>query len=247
MPSAMKLHHSLVLIAAAVAPFVSSVASATLAPSINVDGLLLGEPNITGISTNMGTGAGSIGNLINQTAFNPQYTSLSTDFDSFLNSTTSDANPGVNGWRSMAPMTTGFVSFTLDKSYSITGIGLWLANSSGTNINFQVQDFSVYADSDADPTNGLGTLMGSFTAQQITTPSPFAGQAWGLPSDNWTAANTQFIQLEILSNYGGTSTFLGEVVFATVPEPMTLLGASAAAGFGAFFKRRQNKSKSTNA
>ncbi|MFN9175724.1 MAG: hypothetical protein ACK58N_14800 [Synechocystis sp.] len=57
----MKLHHFLVLIAAAVAPFVSSVASATLAPSINVDGLLLGKPNITGISTNMGTGAGSIG------------------------------------------------------------------------------------------------------------------------------------------------------------------------------------------
>jgi hypothetical protein len=242
----MKLNHSLVLIAAAATPFVSSVASATLAPNINVDGFLLGSPNITGVSTNMGTGAGDIANLINQTAFNPQYTSLSTDFDSFLNSATSDANPSVNGWRSMAPMKTGVISFSLDKSYLITGLGLWLANSSGTNIDFQVQNFSVYADSDVDTTNGLGTLMGSFTAQQITTPSPFAGQAWGLPSGGWTAVNTQFIQLEILSNYGGTSTSLGEVAFATdVPEPMTLLGASAAAGFGAFFKRRQGKSQST--
>ncbi|MEB3160181.1 MAG: PEP-CTERM sorting domain-containing protein, partial [Synechocystis sp.] len=243
-PSAMKLQHSLVLLAAMAAPFVSSAASATLAPNIVVDGLLLGEPNITGVTTTMGTGAGDLNNLINQSNFNPQYTSLSTDFDSFLNSATTNANPGTNGWRSSAPDKTGFLSFTLDKPYFITGIGLWLANAAASNIDNQVQEFSVFADSDANPLNGAGTLMGTFTAQQLSTGNPFVGQAWGLPSDNWTAKTTQFIQLRIDSNYGGDTTSLGEVAFATdvVPEPMTLLGASAAAGLGAFFKRRQQKS-----
>ena len=241
----MKLSLPLVLLAAAATPFVSSAASATLAPGIMVDGLLLGTPNITGVSTNMGIAVNTdIFDLINLSGLSANYDSLSTDFDDFLNGTTSTANPSLVGWRSTAPNSTGFISFTLDKSYLITGIGLWLANANPLNIDRQLKDFSVYADDDDNPVNGLGIKMGSFTAQQIATGSPFAGQAWGIPSDDWTAVNTQFIQLQIESNFGANSTSLGEVAFATdaVPEPMTLLGASAAAGFGAFFKRRQGKS-----
>lgn len=237
----MTLKHALLLLATAATPFVSSNALATLAPNVNVDGLLLGEPNITGVSTNMGTAAGNIGSIINQSNFGnfgPEYTSLSTDFSNFVNTAVSDANPMSTGWRSATP--TGVVTFTLDQPYLITGIGLWQSNA--VNTTRQVQGFAVYADTDADTTNGLGTLMGSFTAQQLTTGAPFGGQGWGIASDPWTASTTQFINFEILSNYGDTSSSLGEVVFATVPEPMTLLGASAAAGFGAFFKRRQGKS-----
>jgi len=235
MLGSMKLKHSLVLLAAVATPFVASAASATLAPNIAVGGLLLGAPNITGVTTTMGTRAGNLNNLINQSVLNPQYTSLSTDFDDFLNTTTSPANPSQNGWRSAIGSPTGFLSFALDKSYSITGIGLWQSNA--LNTNRQIQNFAVYAGTNADPLVGLGTLMGTFTAQQITSGAPFPAQGWSLAS-----AKTQFIHLEILSNYGDTSTSLGEVAFATVPEPMTLLGASAAAGFGAFFKRRQGKS-----
>lgn len=240
----MNVHQSSVLLAAAATLMAASSASATFAPNINVDGVLLGEPNITGVTTTMGTSAGNVSKLINQSDFAPPYVSLSTDFDSFLNSATTPANPIVNGWRSADGTTAGYVTFAFDQAYSITGIGLWQSNA--VNVDRQLQNFAVYADSDANPNNGLGTLMGSFTAQQITTGSPFAGQAWGQPSDAWTAATTQFVHLNILSNYGATSTSLGEVAFATptstvVPEPITLLGAGAAAGMGAFFKRRQKK------
>ena len=197
-------------------------ASAVVAPGISVGGLVLGEPDIVSVTSNVSTGAGNTTQLIDQSGLSANYTSLVTPFSPFLNSTTTQVQIGANGWRSSSGQTVT-LTFTLDDIYQITGIGLWQTGGASITAR-QVQGFTVWADSDANINNGLGTAFGSFVAQQ-QTDVPYVGQAWGVAQTPWNTKSTQFIHLQVTSNYGGNGVSLGEVVFA-VPEPLTMLGAS---------------------
>lgn len=214
-------------------PAVASAQTLLDLPSFEPGKILVGPTSVT---TTMGTNAGSVSQLIDQSGLStPQapYSSCATNFLSFMDGTTHSSPPADFGWRSSSA--TGFVTFGMDcQPKPIVGIGLW-QSTFASGASTQLKDFDLWADVDGDVNNGLGTLIGSFTANQTSNLHP--GQV-----GHFGPHKTPFIHLEVLSNYGNASTTtLGEVVFATVPEPMTMLGAGVAAGLGAVFKRRSSK------
>ena len=100
-------------------------------------------------------------NLINQSSLSSNYVNGVTDFDSYTSTTTANSRASGSNWQSAQGITTGFLSFDLGDTYKIDGIALW--NRGGNNTR-NIIDFELYADDDADSSNGLGTFLGSFTA-----------------------------------------------------------------------------------
>lgn len=209
------------------------VALFTIAPNAQAAGLVLGST----ASTNMGTFRGfSISAITNQIGLSATYTSGTTDFDSYVSSTTSDSAPSPNSWFSDRNNTTGFVTFDLGTSYDVNALALWAMPINSTNA---VRNFSLYADTDAN-TSSLGTLLGNFSAVDA---GGFSVQAQVF---NFATTNTRYIQMNITSNASGSVSGLSEVAFrqapaAAVPEPLTILGAATAAAFGAVFKHRKSQ------
>ncbi len=185
------------------------------------------------VSTTMTTNAGNVSQLIDNSGLSvPAAPAVCGDpFEPFMNTTTHSGGPANTGWRG-GP--TGVITFGFGSCPTpIEGIGLWQGTAAGASGATQLQDFNLYADDDGDFSNGFTSLFASFTANQTT--NPHIGQV-----GYFAPIITPFVHLEIVSNYGAGTTSLGEVIFAT-PEPMTMLGAGAAAGLGAFFKRRSQK------
>jgi hypothetical protein len=183
------------------------------------------------VSTTMTTSTGNVSNLINDSGLSAPAV-CDRAFEPFMNTTTHSGSPGSTGWRG-GP--TGVITFGFsDCPTPINAIGLWQGTDGGGIGATQLKDFNLYADNDGDFTNGYTSLFASFTALQTTSPN--IGQV-----GYFGKITTPFVHLEIISNYGGSTTSVGEVIFASTPEPMTMLGAGAAAGLGAFFKRRAQK------
>lgn len=206
--------------------------------SASAFGVVLGNPPVagyTGVTTNMGTNAGNINNIINESGLSTGYTSLVTDYDAYTDPTTGathDSSVAGNEWSSANGTTTGWITFSFDRAYSIYSTALWQGRAANTNR--QIQNFTVYADTNNDFTDGGLTQLGSFTAS-LSPVNPFSAQRF-----DFSSISTQYVHFQVTSNYGANRTSLGEVVFA-VPEPMTMLGAFGAAGLGAFFKRHSNR------
>jgi hypothetical protein len=60
-------------------------------------------------------------------------------------------------------------------------------------------------------------------------------------------SNSAFTQVTLATNpLAGDGIGFDNVTFAPVPEPLTILGAATAAGFGAFFKRKLSKANQSN-
>jgi hypothetical protein len=208
----------------------------TLAPNAQAAGLVLGSTATT--TMGQGLGVSPISNVTNQSGLSATYTSGTTDFDSYVSSTTSNSIMAVNNWFSALNVKTGFVTFDLGASYDVNTLALWTLQSGNTNA---VRNFSLYADTDAN-TSSLGTLLGNFSAVNAAgTSNATQSQVF-----NFATTNTRYIQMNITSNAGGSYSALSEVAFggtapAAVPEPLTILGAATAAAFGAAFKRRKSQ------
>lgn len=128
-----------------------------------------------------------------------------------------------------------FVTFDLGTTVNVTGFRLWNSSWFTGGGSVSVQDFQLFADVDNDPTNGLGPSLGTFSA--ANTGGPHAMQTF-----NTTPGITQFVQMQILSNYGGSGSGFSEGAFAitAVPEPATVaLIGTAAAGFGLAWRFRR--------
>lgn len=185
-------------------------------------------------------GAFDIQNAGNQSGLSQTYVSGTTDFATFV-ATTTHASPGsTNSGFTNSP--SGFSSpqqFTLDlgSTFTINGLAFWATDNVGS-----VSRFDLYSDTDANFANGGLTLLGSFTA---------VGSNGGLdPAQvfSFAATSSRYFQINALSAVGGTNLTdgIGELAVrqaaAVVPEPdvVSLIGLGL---LGAAFSRRRTRSR----
>lgn len=165
--------------------------------------------------------------LINQSGLSAHYVSGSTDFDSFVATTTHEAGPFVtNNWASPIHVYLGYLTFDLGGSAIVDRLALWNGTVGG------VGAFSLLASSASD--FATSTSLGSFTAAF----DPSVAQVF-----SFAPTSASFIRLSIESydnSRNSPATFLGEVAFRqavseanTVPETgsLALVGAGLMAAF----------------
>ena len=117
-------------------------------------------------------------------------------------------------------------------------------------ISLDVTDFSFSGSGGAFGINtGAGELGGGTIADITAFADNATGESDLNPSSNFapqSSINSGLI-IEIVSDAPGepTSLTMFEQRFSQVPEPLTMLGAGMAAGFGAFFKRKLDKNEKT--
>lgn len=195
----------------------------------------------TAVSTNMGTGIGTINHVIDQSGLSMPYTSGVTDFASYTSTTTSTATGGVT-WVSNTTSTTGNVIFTLSGGSEVTidSFALWTGNGVVTNGQRSIQDFTLLASD--DPTFATFATLGPFTAAEPPATATVTAQVF-----DFTATTASYVELQIMSNYGASVTSFGEAAFAeilppSVPEPSSLAMCGVAGAVGLVVARmRRNR------
>lgn len=175
-------------------------------------------------------GAFSLVNMINQSGLSAGYTSGVSNFATFAGGTTHDGGGAINSGFSVGPF--GQFSYDLGSALSLDGIAFWETQNSGS-----VLGFNLYADTNQNFGDGVGSLLGSFVATAGGTAISSA-QTFG-----FSAVSTQFLHIDILTTDGGSQPGIGEIAFrgtSTVPEPTSLaLLCLGLASFG--LKRKKRK------
>jgi hypothetical protein len=196
-------------------------------------------------STNMGTFPNfSPDNVRDQSGLSPPgYTSLVTDFDSYIASNpTHNSFSGLHAWFSATGTTTGNFDFALGAppggTFTIQSFALW--NRGGDSL-LNVRGFELLADDNAAFSSPVS--LGSFNA------NPNTGPGGAVLPEVFTFAPTSaaFVRMRITSNNGGGNTGFGEAAFevqaspAAVPEPasLTLLAAGGLGLLGNAYRRRR--------
>jgi len=172
-----------------------------------VDGSII-QP--TGASTSyielFGPAVGA-GNLIDQSGLSGTYTSGTTDFDSYVTSTTHDGGASVflicnsNGQNQPNGIVDLGETITLDlgSAFAVDALAMWNTDSASDAITA----FDLYADSDNDFTNGTTALLGSYAPSATIT-----GQSFSFP-----ATQTQFVHIVVTGHGGGDFIRVGEFAF----------------------------------
>jgi hypothetical protein len=206
----------------------------TIAPKAQALGQVLGSTATTTMGSVSGFG---ISNAVNQSGLSATYTSGTTDFDSYVSTTT--GNSVTSNWW-FGNGNTGFVTFDLGASYDVNALALWAIASANINA---VRGFSLYADTDAD-TNSLGSLLGNFSAvAAVGGNNTIQSQVF-----TFATTNTRYIQMNITSNAGGSFSGLNEVAFggSATPVPwetdaLPVVGATLFFAGGVWAKRKLAK------
>jgi len=202
----------------------------TIAPDAQAIGVIRGSTATSDLTNTYGT---TISSITNQSGLSAIYTSGVTDFDSYVSTTTHNSDSLDNLWVFLGR--SGVITFNLGASYTLNALALWPLND-GTG---DVRGFTLYADTDADTSN-LGTSLGSFNAVAPSSTSPVNSQFF-----NFSATDTQYIQMQITSNAGSNITGLGEVAFAqAVPwetDALSVIGTTLLFVGGVWTKRKSAK------
>ena len=195
----------------AVCAIVSSVSSLAFATRIST---------VTATTT-MGSGFGT--NLAN--------TVNGVGLSSLSLTATHEGTTPANSWVSLAPATTGQVTFNLGGLFPVDGFSFWNQNGGGPGAagSTGIQGVNILSSTDGStfvPIPGAPTI---FTQQPGTTAVP--PQFITFP----TVTATHF-RFNILSNWGDAQTGFGEVGFNAVPEPAA--GALLLVGVAGTLSRR---------
>ncbi len=179
-------------------------------------------------STDMGVFTTTVPNNVrDQSGLSAPYTSLVTDFDTYIASNpTHNSSPAAHVWASAQGKPTGNFDFGLGGTFTLQSFALW---DLGGNAAQNLVGFQLLASADAS--FSTFTSLGSFTA------NPNNGSVLAARPEffTFTATSAAFLRMVITSNHGGVgSTGFGEAAFevqlpTAVPEPGTLalLGAGA--------------------
>ena len=185
-------------------------------------------------STDMGTLAGAIAHVRDQTGLSAAYTSGVTDFDSYIASNpTHNSSTSGNDWFSVDPPA-GNVDFDLGGTYTIESFALW---NMGFDWSYNVTEFDLLADDNVSFSSPV-TLLSNESA------NPYTGSASAVKPEVFTFAPTaaSFVRLVITAIKSGSSAAFGEAAFEAepIPEPSSLVLISLAAmGFAPFMRRRK--------
>lgn len=196
-------------------------------------GLIL-EP--VSASTDMGSlGGRSPNNVRNQSGLSTGYTSLVTDFPSYISSNpTHTAFPAPNqDWFSATGTTTGVFDFNLGARYSVQSLALW---DIGGNNSSSLRGFDLFADNNASFSSA--TLLGHFNANPNTGPIT-ASKAEVF---SFTRTDATYVRMVITSNNGSTQTGFGEAAFEVKPAApaFVLQPVSASTNMGSLGGRSPN-------
>ena len=190
------------------------LAAALLAPTAHA--ALILQPAAG--STDMGTNIGSPDNTRNQSGLSTGYTSLVTDFDTYIASNpTHNSNVSANKWSSGFGFLPGNFDFSLGGTFTIQSYALW--GLGGGQVE-GIDAFDLLADDNAAFSSP--TVLGSFTANLNTGPTTAV-----LPEVfTFAPTSASFVRMRITSNGGQFVTTFGEAAFeivpAAVPEPSSL-------------------------
>ena len=102
-------------------------------------------------------------------------------------------------------------------------------------------DYLAFQDIDQSGTTGIVTFTDGSTANisfETTSGSSSSAEFFGIFRNDMPR-----ISLIQLDASGDSLWGIDNIEYGVVPEPLTILGAGTAAGFGAFFKRTMNKKK----
>lgn len=191
----------------------------------------------TSVTTTMGAfiSATAVEKAIDQSGLSQTYTSGVTDFATFTSQATHiGLSNGSASWFSALGNRTGTLKFDLGSSQTIDGLALWNQHNLNTN---DIKGFKLF--------DGADNLLGTYTALQGNAQDTIAAQVFA-----FTSVTTQFVTLEVVSNYGGQLVAIGEVAFRSatttttpptpsVPEPAS--GALAALALGAAVCTRRRR------
>ena len=181
---------------------------------------LLASP-VTGVTvtTDMGTFIGS----------DPAYLTDGSGLSSYDTGAIHDAAGPTNSWAGTS--LTGTITFNLGGTYDLDGMAVWNFNSVNT---YGVQDVTVRTSLDGISYSAIAGAPTSFAIG-----SSFMAEVAETFSFSTTAS---YIQFEVASSYGGSSSSLSEVMFtgtaASTPEPATYALFGAGLAVLAFFRRR---------
>ena len=172
-------------------------------------------------TTTMGSGFGtSLTNTVNGVGLS----SLSL-------TATHDGTTPANSWVSLAPATTGQVTFDLGGSFPVDGFSFWNQNGGGPGANGStgIQGVSILSSTNGSTFVPVPGAPSIFTQQPGTTAVP--PQIVTFPTVTAT-----HIRFNILSNWGDAQTGFAEVGFNAVPEPAA--GALLLVGVAGALSRR---------
>ena len=158
-----------------------------------------------GVSTDMGTSAGAISNVIDQSGLSAGYTSQVANFDNYIASTPShDSLMAANIWMSSSPTTTGNVDFDLGGTFFLQSFALWNRGAASSD---NITGITLLADDNASFSSPVS--LGSFT------PNPNTGPIGSVLAEvfSLTVASASHVRMQITSNNGASTTGFGEVAF----------------------------------
>ena len=162
-----------------------------------------------------------------------------------IHSVTDSTNSWTNNFSA------GNILFDFKSVYTLAGFSFW--NNTSFSPNQGVQGVTIATSLDGITYSALQGITGSTAFNTTTGVGTFAqgiaNTVSGPQQFTVTATDARYLRLNITSNYGGDYTGFNEIQFdsapvstpSAVPEPLTMLGAATAVGFGAMFKRRVNE------